>query len=133
MIQEYVHRAIPAAGVSLGVTYQCNVSRARFLVVYACATLHSEYYHAITTFNLRRLKWTLGENSTFIVLVEATPNSTESYPDADVIVHADFISPNSFYDAAAFQEGILEAFRLFGRNLVGFAALIILNDSIVGP
>lgn len=133
LIQEYVQRAVPTAGISLGVTYQRNVSRARFLVVYACATLHSEYYHAITTFNLRRLKWTLGENNTFIVLVEATPNSTETYPDADVIVHANFISPNSFYDAAAFQEGILEAFRLFGRNLVGFSALIILNDSIVGP
>ena len=67
------------------------------------------------------------------MLVEATPNSTESYPGADVVVHAEFVSPNSFYDAAAFQEGILEAFLLFGRNLVGFAALIILNDSVVGP
>ena len=133
LIREYVQRAIPAAGISLGVTYQRNVSRAGFLVVYACANLHSEYNRAIIAFNLQRLKWTLGENSTFILLVETTPNSTETYSDADVIVHADFISPNSFYDAAAFQEGILEAFRLLGRNLVGFAALIILNDSIVGP
>ena len=133
LIREYVQRAIPAAGISLGVTYQRNVSRAGFLVVYACANLHSEYNRAIIAFNLQRLKWTLGENSTFILLVETTPNSTETYSDADVIVHADFISPNSFYDAAAFQEGILEAYRLFGRNLVGFSALIILNDSIVGP
>ena len=48
-----------------------------------------------------------------------------------MVVHAEFVSPNSFYDAAAFQEEIIEAFRLLG--LVGFAALIILNDSIVGP
>ena len=56
LIQEYAQRAIPAAGVSLGITYQRSVVRARFLVVYACATLHSEYNRAITTFNLRRLK-----------------------------------------------------------------------------
>ena len=111
---EYVQRAISATGISLGVTYQRSLIRAHFLL------------------NLRRLKWTLCENATFIVLVEATPDSSESYPDADVVVHADFVSPKSFYDAAAFQEGILEAFRLFGRNLVGFAALLILNDSIVG-
>ena len=134
LIREYIERAIPATGISRAVTYQRGLSTgARFLVVYACATLHSEYKRAITTFNLRRLKWILGENNTFIVLVEVTPDTLELYSDADVTLHAEFVSPKSFYDAAAFQEGILEAFRLFGRNLVGFTALLILNDSVVGP
>ena len=133
LIREYIQRAIPATGISPAVTYQRSLrTGARFLVVYACATLHSERRRAITTFNLRRLKSTLGENATYIMLVEAT-DSTELYADADATLHAEFVSPKTFYDAAAFQEGILEAFRLFGRNLAGFTALLILNDSVAGP
>ena len=41
LIREYVHRAIPAAGIFLGITYQRSVSRARFLVVYASRVRYS--------------------------------------------------------------------------------------------
>lgn len=80
-----------------------------------------------------RLRASLGPK-TFIIMVEASKNTHDLFRDlADVILHADFVSPDSFYDSVAMQEGMLEAFRLFGVNLFGFYGLLIMNDSIIGP
>jgi len=41
--------------------------------------------------------------------------------------------PPRYYDSAGYQEGMLEAFRLFGTELVGIDLVFIVNDSLLGP
>jgi hypothetical protein len=48
-------------------------------------------------------------------------------------MRADFVSSDTFYDSAAMQEGMLEAYRLFGTGLLGIHGLFMLNDSVLGP
>lgn len=142
-IRKYLRLRIPTSGISTSVTYLSpnrvtwtDVNKSslgmRYLVIYAAATV-DEYRIRVSNYTLRRLRASLGQN-TFIIMVEVSKSITDIFWElADVILHADFVSPDSFYDSAAMQEGMLEAFRLFGVNLFGFYGLLIMNDSIIGP
>ena len=129
-LREYINRRIPTSGVSSSVTYRQDSLRQGQLIIYVSASLRSSYLRHITSFNLRRLR--VAFDDTFIIVVEVTPDSAD-HDSADVTIHADFVSPENFYDAAALQEGVLEAFRLFGSRLAHFSGLLLINDSILGP
>jgi hypothetical protein len=140
-IRQYLSQRIPTSGISYSVMYAHSMrmtslnnskTELRYLVIYAAATV-DEYRVQVSNYTLRRLRAVLGPK-TFIILVEASKFKIKLFETlADVILHADFVSPDSFYDSVAMQEGMLEAFRLFGINLFGFDGLLIMNDSIIGP
>ena len=148
-VHSYMQQRIPTSGISAAVFYSPRGTTGdiedimeskparRYLVIYAAATL-DEYRLEVSNFTLRRLRAALGAN-TFIIYVEAVPRSdlrvsTAALMElADVSLFADFVSSNTYYDSAAMQEGMLEAFRLFGVSLLGFYGLIITNDSTMGP
>lgn len=147
LVQTYVDLQVPTTGISQSIFYafpsstaghffQNNADNAtRFLVIYACAT-RDKYNAMVTMFNIRQLRAALGKDA-FIIVIDSVKETVLSDAEvskfANVIIHADFISPGTFYDSAAMQEGILEAFRLFGLHLRGFGALFMLNDSVLGP
>ena len=131
-LREYMDRGIPTSGVSSRVTYTGGGAHdGGQLIIYVCASLNSSYRQEITSFNLRRLRAAF-DSRVFIIVVEVSPNSAV-HDSADVTMYADFTSPETFYDAAALQEGVLEAFRLFGSRLANFSGLLLINDSILGP
>jgi len=91
----------------------------------------------VTRFNLRRLRAALGAR-TFVIVVETVrfddPRSEWDLAAlADVVLGAAFVSADTFYDSAALQEGMHEAYRLFGTGLLGIYGLLMLNDSLIGP
>jgi hypothetical protein len=132
-IHGYIAQRRATSGIAKSVVY-CNVNRRqnarRYLVIYAAAT-SDEHRRAVSNFTLRRLREALGLD-TFIVAVETGANA-EPLDLADVVLHSEFVSPDTFYDSAAMQEGMLEAYRLFGDALAGFYGLLIINDSLIGP
>jgi hypothetical protein len=144
IFHQYINQRIPTSGISTAVMYSSKIisnhqpeskTIQRYLVIYAAATV-DEYSLQVTNFTLRRLRADLG-NNTFIIVVDAVPSSQVRVDVlsqlADVILFADFVSPEAYYDSVAMQEGMLEAFRLFGLELLGFYGLLIMNDSIIGP
>jgi hypothetical protein len=38
-----------------------------------------------------------------------------------------------YYDDLLLQEGILEAYKIFGKDLIGVEMLVVVNDSLMGP
>ena len=132
-VGEYMARRVPATGVSGSVVYQAPPSSStttdgeRYLVIYAAATV-SEYQRRVSLFSIRRLR-ALGA---FVIWVEISAHTMpRDVEEADVWLHANLTDHG--YDSAAMQEGVLEAFRLFGAALTGFDLLLLMNDSIVGP
>ena len=140
--QKYMDLKIPTTGISSRIYYSppkinflsLNKQTQRYLVVYACSTLN-RYRAVVTKFNLQRLRAVFG-NDAFIIVVDTVIGSwlhEEVSNLADVIIYADFVSSETFYDSAAIQEGMMEAYRLFGLQLLGFGALLVVNDSVIGP
>ena len=137
IVQRYVHhrRRSPARGMARGVTYRVPSDNNNFttLIVYAAAT-RDEYQARATRFTLARLRAAYDDadqhrQRAFIIVVEVANHTAETHAAADVVVHANFT--DAFYDSAAMQEGMLEAYRLFGFALAGFERLLLLNDSIL--
>ena len=133
----YASLRVPTTGIASSIHYspimlrqRAGGNQRRYLVIYACSTLNP-YRLEVTTFNLQRMREALGQD-TFIIMVDTVPTQYE-HPLADVVIHADFISPDTFYDSSAMQEGLLEAYRLFGLDLLGFYGLLVINDSLIGP
>ena len=148
LIRRYISLRVPTSGISRTVFYSSRAGAVngttviagyggadsrRYLVVYAAATVDS-LRQRLTAFNLRRLRAALGAN-TFIIVADAAPSADDgSLADlADVVLRADFVSPDTFFDGATLQEGVLEAYRLFGVGLLGFYGLLVINDSVLGP
>ena len=144
LVRRYTAQHVPTSGLFTNVAYAAaragsnathptGADRARrCLVVYAAATL-DDYQRRVTDFNLRRLRAILGQD-TFIIVADATPSTAGALSAglADALVYMDNAAPGA-YDGAIFQEGMLEAYRLFGVHLLGFDALVLLNDSVLGP
>jgi len=143
-IHSYMQQRIPTSGISRAVVYSPRATTGaikdvgrRYLVIFAAGTLN-KYRLEVSNFTLRRLRAALGAD-TFIIYVEAVPRSdltvsTEALMElADVSLFTDFVSSSTFFDGAVIQEGMLEAFRLFGVGLLDFYGLILTNDSTLGP
>ena len=126
-VRGYIAQKVSTTGISSSVIYKSAPRNPRYLVIYAAST-KDEYQSKVTNFTLSRLRESL---RAFIIAVEMSSKSNSI--DADVVLFADSVSPETFYDSVGMQEGMLEAYRLFGTALSGFYGLVILNDSIIGP
>ena len=151
LIRRYISLRVPTSGISRTVFYSSRASTAnttsavagrggagdpdsrRYLVVYAAATV-DDLRRRVTAFNLRRLRAALGADA-FVIVVDAVHSADDaSLADlADVVLRADFVSPDTFFDGSTLQEGVLEAYRLFGVGLLGVYGLLLINDSVLGP